>query len=854
MFEMVFNDNVKNRTVFQRHKNLWAFVVFACLSAYALGANPFSAQTVAPLDLLIANPGWSTVQSDVQVVHSESSDIIDSQLPSWISLKEQIWSGRGALWWPYGSGGQPIYSELLNPTFMLFLVIKDNALAYYLVGLAKLIISGFGCYLLLRTFLRWLPSLWGGVVFMLCGFNAAWFFWDQVATAMWIPWLLWATLMYLKTENSKWLPSITIASLLLIFGAFPAVGAFGFYSFGLLVLIWNIWDFAGDRQRNVLTDTQTPKLFLKKTALPFLAVGIAFLMSAITLIPFIDSMAGIDLSYRAGDGKIYGGSTLFGAGTSFKGVPDLLLFLFSDNPSQIERTAYIGIPVVLFALVGIFSAFRAHDTNLKRFTFFNINQWGRLVVVTLLGLAVLSSIGIDFLISQLPLLFGRYLRITPLHAHRILVVFVLVILALQFHYQKKLFNSFNAVVPSSWLYPLTPSINYVKEHLQPLQSVIADDSFHMSGTLGAYGIAQWFAHSFRTEKEKDILSDLVHDPFPSPTSSLIHRQNIHFDSPFMEKLVIKYLMVDKDVLEPIILRSLHEISPPLPELSHSQAPPLPDNSWRQHIKIPNDIAVRAIGFLFATNGQAHAPANIRLTLYSNNDDKYSIEPEIDRNAIVDNQWVFFEFPDKVHLKKGVYSLLLSLVNYTGPDRVTAWATKIWENKGNYLEINGFKTDTSLKITMGVYEKGDLSIFAKKWNVLHLEKDVVIFENKQVTNSAYFIKDLDAAHDQIDFTGLDVKQPSAELINVIYTKADAGWIVLPMHLHAGWKAYVNNRQVMYDNYLSILPAIPVSGASQVTFRYEPHSFKTGAILSLAGFIIFALFTLFCVKYGSRRKPA
>ena len=49
-----------------------------------------------------------------------------------------------------------------------------------------------------------------------------------------------------------------------------------------------------------LKDTQKLKLYFKKTALPLLAVGIAFLMSAITLIPFLDSMSGIDLSYRTG--------------------------------------------------------------------------------------------------------------------------------------------------------------------------------------------------------------------------------------------------------------------------------------------------------------------------------------------------------------------------------------------------------------------------------------------------------------------------------------------------------------------------------------------------------------------------
>ena len=200
---IISSEKIERQAFFQRFESFSAVIVFLCLAIYALGANPFSGQTVAPFDRLLQFPGWFSVPSDRQAVHAERSDILDSQLPTWITLKEQIRKGESPLWYPNGAGGQPISLELCNPAFLLFLAVKDNALAYYLVSLAKLIISGFGVYLLLRTFLRWLPSVWGGIVFMLCGFNAAWLFWEQVTTAMWIPWLLWATVIYLKTDNLK---------------------------------------------------------------------------------------------------------------------------------------------------------------------------------------------------------------------------------------------------------------------------------------------------------------------------------------------------------------------------------------------------------------------------------------------------------------------------------------------------------------------------------------------------------------------------------------------------------------------------------------------------------------------------
>jgi uncharacterized membrane protein YfhO len=76
----------------------------------------------------------------------------------------------------------------------------------------------------------------------------------------------------------------------------------------------------------------------------------------------------------------------------------------------------------------------------------------------------------------------------------------------------------------------------------------------------------------------------------------------------------------------------------------------------------------------------------------------------------------------------------------------------------------------------------------------------------------------------------------------------------MHLHTGWRAYVDDRQVNYDTYLDMLPAIPVHGPSKVIFRYEPRSFKTGAVLSSIGIGIFLLFVILCVKRSRNRRAA
>jgi hypothetical protein len=162
---------------------------------------------------------------------------------------------------------------------------------------------------------------------------------------------------------------------------------------------------------------------------------------------------------------------------------------------------------------------------------------------------------------------------------------------------------------------------------------------------------------------------------------------------------------------------------------------------------------------------------------------------------------------------------ISLGEYAGPKQLTALATQISGNTDNYLEINGMKTEISLQWRMVEYVKKEMGKSSDRWNVIDLEPD-------------------------IDYSRISILQPSSDAIEIRYSGEAPGWIVLPMHLHHGWKAYIGNRQIRYDNYLGILPAIPVPGASQVMFRYEPRSFKIGVLVSSIGILLFIVFGVKC----------
>jgi hypothetical protein len=264
------------------------------------------------------------------------------------------------------------------------------------------------------------------------------------------------------------------------------------------------------------------------------------------------------------------------------------------------------------------------------------------------------------------------------------------------------------------------------------------------------------------------------------------------------------------------------------------------------------MAVDYIGIMFSTYREEHAPANVRLALTRDSDKSLVAVSEMDRKEIVDSKGVYLKFPRKIFLGKGSYSMALSLVGYAGPKMMTALATETGGNTGNILEINGRRSDISLQWRM-VEDMSKSEYISKNWNVIDLEPGIVILENKQVTNGVYFLKDLHPRNDRIDYSGVSVRHPSSSLIEIDYSGKEAGWIVLPMHLHRGWKAYMGDRQIPYDSYLDIMPAIPVQGAGKVLFRYEPASFKIGIILSLTGIIMLTIFGIYSKKLGARRKP-
>jgi len=269
------------------YKNLLAFLFFVVLAIIAIGANPLADETVGPFDLLVSNPGYSSVApAKLKIRSPERSDILDVSLPGWRKHKEEFHAGLTNIHKNKLDLIEKLYEMIWKPSLLFYTFIPNDPIAYYFSQLIKLIIAGFGTYLFLKLFLSFPASLFGGIVYMLCGFNAAWFFWAQEETSMWIPWLLWAVALYLVSDKTKYLFLITLISVFLIKGGFPPVAAYGLYSSALLIFVYNVFN-----RKKVSS-------FLLKSITPLLFIGLGFMISSDYLLRFVNFIKDVDLSYR----------------------------------------------------------------------------------------------------------------------------------------------------------------------------------------------------------------------------------------------------------------------------------------------------------------------------------------------------------------------------------------------------------------------------------------------------------------------------------------------------------------------------------------------------------------------------
>lgn len=809
--------------------NAFVLCLFVLIAVFSMSANPFRNETVAPFDLLDSYPGWSSVSSDQHIVHHERSDALVGYFPIWFEIKNLIRRGEVPVWLHKRSGGIPGIQNLawgtLTPSYLIFLITDNDGLGIYLSGLVKLVIAGFGMFLFLRIYFNNIPSVFGGIAFMLAGFNAAWFYWPHVSTSGLIPWLLWATSKYLHEEKSGYLIVITLSSIMMIIGGFPSVAVYGYICFSILIAIYNL---------SYYTDMNR---FVKKTFWPFLSVAVSFLVSIYFLAVLAEYLSQFDLSGRQG-------------GTIFR-LKDFKLF-FDPYYPKVEKSLYVGLlPMALstlsiiafcrnklsrhqaiivkyFFVIGIVSTIitfgLVHHNIIRSIPTFGSNPWQRMNIIISFSLSALGASGLSYLL--------HFLKKRKMRYHNIIyIICILCMFVFQILDQKKLFNSFNAVVDSKLIYPHTPSLDYIQKNIGGLQSVIADNSFMISGSLTAYGIAEWFAQNLKTDQQKELMERMVLKPFVNPFAATFDASRINIGSKYMDLFGIKYLIFKKD-RKNILKEQTGD--------GHQAALPLPNHKWRQYVWLPKKTYISGISLLLATYSAPEAPSDVTILWYLNSE--ITSKSVVSKEDIKDNKWVDFIFKNPFEVDAGFNSFDVRLSDKIIDDQLTAWCTINPDPKQDYLLIDGIDSKSSLKFKLHDSENNK---FISKYKVHSFEDGISILENSEVHDGPVFLESLKGGLSGLEVKDIHLTKVSADKISLSYVTSKPGYIILPIRYYPGWMVNKNGIYSKPEIFLGTFPAIPVDNDGAFNYEYRSSHLKRYFLISFLGILVYGILGIMSV---------
>ena len=773
-----------------------------------LGANPFKSETIAPMDLLVKYPGWQNTHLQVEPINGQRSDILDGKLPIWISAKHDLYEGELPLW-NYQRGGKPgltFTNSLFTPSFWAFALVKNDALGFYLSNFVNLLIGLIGMYLFLRLFFGTYASLFGAFVFMFSGFNTAWFFWPHVNTAIWTPWVFLTVYQYIHTEKKIYLPFIAITMFMLNVAGFPMIAVMTYMSIAIMVFLFLLFQ----------------RFPLKKNISILLNLALFSVLGLMVSIPFIYPLVEL-LSWMGDMGSRHGGNGF--SLNDFKLFVDPYLYRYP----QVETTFYVGILPVVFLFLSLFFTFRK-VTFIAVFGL-TLFLYALTIAFTLISPELIHKVPTlnSSLLTRFGYLLGVALAIIAAYVvHEIYrrvenkkwgLALIVVLFIIQIADQRSLFHAFNGTVPNASFYPKTKTISYLQKNMKPFEHVIADNGYLIAGTLGGYGLNDWYAHSFHSGAEKKILRQLVDAPFKTPTSAMFSFSQVNLESPYMDYLAIKAI-ISTSYSEYIHISLWDNERPQQP------SPNMPTNTLEQPFHIDKPIEINGITLKMATYGTEQASSDVALTLTKENE---VIEKVIvPKDKIHDNIWVPFIFQNLITLTQGNYSISIKMVDTDNPTALTIWAN---QNETEYkLRVNGKETPLSLKMALTQEKKQN-----KKYKILNLEPNIYIIENQHVKNGAYFLDAL-TIQTPVNYTHITTTQLSNTEIQIVYTGTKPGWVVLPMRNYPGWVASVNGKHVEINAFLDMLPAIKVNGKSTILLQYAPNYNTYTYLLALLGLLV------------------
>jgi hypothetical protein len=782
-------------------RSVGILLIYVVVSVIVLGVNPFRGETVTPFDLLMSQPAWSSQYPGVQVRHAERSDVLDAGLPFWLNSRAQMRAGH-LPFWNDTSGGAEAFpltgSSLLTPAYLVFAASPRPPDGFYLAVLANLIIAGVGMHLFLRRHLGFVAACVGAVSFAFCGFHAAWLYWPHTQTSIWAPWLLLAVAQCADRPSASSCIGIGLASAMVILGGFPFVGmlVFGVSGLYLLARCAVDWDSA-TRVRPLLGWYTT-------------GIAFGFLLCALPLYSFTSWLGQYDLGYRGG-----------GSALSLQHWRQLFA-PWAYRAPRVEFTMYVGMVVTVLALLSPLAMIsrRARSLPLPIFGMallvvsagvvfgfwpkwlvgwfpgMSSNAWSRAICILDLALVILGAWMFDRLWGSSWSGVQRWGRLA-----------VVLLAAVQIVESGTFFRSFNGPVSKQYFYPATPAISHMQAHMGRFDYVIADNAFLVSGTLGAYGLREWFAHQFRGEPLRRALLSMADHPFTTPTASRLSALDIKLSSPAMAVFNVRYVAINS-AADP------SAIGPNLPDnAARSVLPAMPSHRYAQQFRLTNAHRLAGVSIRLATYRESEISGVVKLVLRDHAGTQLATVSRAAR-SVADNAMEAFHFEAPIDLVPGTYSVSLSFDQQDETRSITAWAFTS-STADAQLTVNEERVGGTLDYLL--HPLSDSTPFRRVLSAA----GVTILENTRCPGGPYFLPFIEDTPDARSGSQIEVTSYRADHFTLNYTGTLTGYVVVPMKMRPDWEVLVDDAPVEIVLKEGLMPAVPVTGPARITFSYRPR---------------------------------
>ncbi|TPK69224.1 YfhO family protein [Mesorhizobium sp. B2-4-19] len=804
----VQDTHLPGRIPFLRH--IISMVLLFALVLGIVGVNPFR-QTLAPMDLMLAYPGWDNAGIDTDLVNAERSDALDHRLPNWREFRRELREGHIPLWNPLHQLGAPgiqapIYEGLSIP-FVVYALTPNEAMGYTFALLSNYLLATFGTYcLLFFMFRNHVAAVFGAITFAFCGFNIAWAHWPHLTTSALVPWVLATQLRYWQTGRLGWAFGFTLSVALTGLGGFPFVAVLG----GISSLILGIVVLFAEVRSAGINQLPVRRIF---------GLGLAGIAGAFLALPGLlqvkEILDSTDLSSRTGGTwftpydivNMFGSDFVNNLGverTFSAGIPAALLTLLAfyfifKSPN---RFAFFGLFVAVFTLATVFGMAPASIVN--AIPGFGFNTWSRGSVLFGLSAAVLSSYSVKFISPSSP---------NPESSYRFhLVIFICLLQAINLGYW---FRQLNARPDIETFFPDTPSISYVASKILPGQSIIADGSFLVSGFLSNYRLPELFAHGFRTDAQNKIAADIAPSFQTTYTASIIQCSDINFSSPGITYAAVRFFLVKEGCTE-----SGYETT----GIGQRATASLTNGALQGELVIDKSISATNTQVLFGTYDRDFAPSAVMFDLYR---DKLLVaHAELTPEAIRNNQYATFNFNQDVPLVAGTYRYVISMAKPDSQKMLSAWAFDTAGGATYQIGSSVFPGIPKMRI-------GERARLPQNLSIASAERGISVIENHTVSGSGYYVNGL-SGQPEADFGPVRLATYRPDDLTVEYSDATHGWVVFPIRANKYWRATLDGKPVELGKFLDFFPAVEVNGPSKIRFYYDSSHLLKTLELCTAGF--------------------